>query len=70
MDDDLLPQRKQYSVVHRDTWKPLGHPDEEIKLYEVDDLDDVPRSPEGVGIALLAYQADGTMIELTERESE
>ena len=66
--DDHLPKDRAYSVVHRDRWKFPGHPDEEIKMYEVDDLDDIPLPPDSVGISVLVYQADGTMTELTERE--
>ncbi|KAB1186884.1 MULTISPECIES: hypothetical protein [Haloferax] len=68
MDDDLLPRTKQYSIVHRDRWKPPGHPDEEVKQYETDDLDDVPIPPEGLGISVLAYDTDGNMCELSERD--
>ncbi|WP_435334758.1 hypothetical protein [Haloarchaeobius sp. TZWWS8] len=68
MDDDLLPQQKQYSIVHRDRWKSPGHPDEEVKQYETNDLDDVPVPPEHIGISVLAYDADGNASEVSERD--
>ncbi|WP_440005874.1 hypothetical protein [Halomicrococcus sp. SG-WS-1] len=68
--NDHLPDEKQYSIVHRDRMKPPGHPDEEIKMYEVveDDLENVPLPPDHVGITVIAYDADGNMYELSERE--
>jgi len=69
MDNDLLPNEKQYSIVHRDRWKPLSHPDEEVKMGETDDLDDVP-IPDLTGISVLAYDADGNMSELSGRDSD
>ena len=66
MDDDLLPDEKRYAIVHRDRWKPLGHPDEEIKQYETDDLGDVALPPDHVGISVVAYDADGNRYDLPE----
>ena len=68
MDDDLLPNEKRYSIVHRDRWKSSSDPDAEVKMFETNDLQDVALPPDHLGILVLAYDADGTMIELTERE--
>ena len=70
MDEDLLPNEKRYSIVHCDRWKSPSDPDVEVKMYETDDLQDVALPPDHVGISVLAYDADGTMIELTEREGD
>lgn len=69
MDEDLLPTELEYSIVHRDRGKPLGHPDEEVKMYETDEagLEDVPLPPDHVEISVLAYGADGEIHELNPR---
>ena len=69
MNDDFLTDEKQYSIVHRDRWKPFGHSDEEVKVGESDDLGDVPL-PNLTGISILAYDAEGNMYELSGRDKD
>lgn len=55
---NLLPGEKKYSVVKIDTMKPPGDPDAAVKLYEVDDIDEISKTGT-MGSMYFAYDADG-----------